>query len=244
MSAGAFPETRHSVLAAVRGGDPQARARAAEALAAAYWRPVYTYLRLRWRAAPPDAEDLTQDFFARALERELFARYDPARARLRTWLRTCLDRFVLNRRKAEGRLKRGGGARLLPLDFAGAEGELLRHDPPDPAADPDALFAREWSRSVFSLALERVRARCAAAGKTVPFALFERYDVAGADDPDRPTYAELAAAHGLPVTQVTNHLAAVRRLFRQAVLELLRELSGSDAEYRAEARELLGVDPP
>ena len=243
LAHGGFPETRHSVLVAARSGDAGERERALGTLAAAYWRPVYKFLRLRWRLEPADAEDLTQDFFARAVEKGLFERYDPARARLRTYLRTCVDSQVLNERKAAGRLKRGGGARVLSLDFGEAEDELRRLEPADPV-DPDAFFEREWVRSIFSLALDRLRERCEAGGKAVHFALFRRYDVEGASAPDRPTYQQLADEHGIPATQVTNYLAAVRRMFRQAVIDLLRELSGSDAELRAEARELLGVELP
>jgi hypothetical protein len=75
-------------------------------------------------------------------------------------------------------------------------------------------------------------------------ALFERYDVDVADGERPPSYAELASEYGLPVTQVTNYLAWARRAFRSAVLERLREATGSDEEFRAEARDVLGIDPP
>ena len=80
-------------------------------------------------------------------------------------------------------------------------------------------------------------------GKQVHFRLFESYDLEGADAPERPSYSELAAEHGLPVTQVTNDLAAARRELRRLVLERLRELTASEDEFRAEARLILGVDP-
>ena len=69
--------------------------------------------------------------------------------------------------------------------------------------------------------------------------LFERYDLGGEDG---LTYGQLAIEFDLPVTQVTNHLAAVRRRFRSAVLTALREVSASDAEYREEAKEILGIE--
>ena len=243
LAGGAFPPTRHSVLAAAKSADPAERARAMDTLAAAYWKPVYKHLRLRWRLEPADAEDVTQGFFARALEKHVFERFDPSRARLRTYLRACLDSFAANERKAAGRLKRGGGVKLVSLDFGGAEDELRRIDPADPA-DPEAAFEREWVRSLFALALERMRAAMEARGKGVQFRLFERYDVENAGAPERLTYRQLADEHGLAVTQVTNWLFAARRDFRRTVLELLRELSGSDEEFRAEARALLGSDAP
>jgi RNA polymerase sigma factor (sigma-70 family) len=239
----AFPLTRRSVVQAAGSADPEVRHRGFEALVAAYWRPVYKYLRLKWGASREDAEDLTQGFFARALEKGFFDRFDPARARFRTYLRTCLDGYVANERKSSRRLKRGGGAEHVSLDFGAAETELAGKRPPRDA-DMEAYFHREWVRSVFGLAVEALRRRCAETGKERSFALFERYDLDGPDAPARPTYGELALELGLAETQVTNQLAWARREFRRLVLEALEEATGSEEEFRAEARQLLGVDPP
>ncbi|HSN85379.1 MAG TPA: hypothetical protein VL025_01415 [Thermoanaerobaculia bacterium] len=240
---GRFPLTRRSVVLAAGDADPEVRRQAWEALAASYWRPVYKYLRVKWRAEREDAEDLTQGFFAQALEKGTFERYDPAKARFRTFLRTGLDGFAANERKAARRLKRGGGQVFLSLDFAGAEEELARSGAGE-GLDMEEYFHREWVRSLFGLAVEDLRSGCAAAGKAVHFALFERYDLEGPDGPDRPTYAELAREHGLTPVQVTNYLAAMRRELRRLILEKLRELTGSEAELRAEARQVLGVELP
>ena len=231
------------MVQAVGSPDPETRRRAFEALVAAYWKPVYKYLRLKWRASEADAEDLAQGFFARALEKGFFDRFDPGRARFRTYLRACLDGFVANERKSAHRFKRGGGAEHVGLDFAGAEAELGRQGAPA-GGDMEEYFHREWVRSLFGRAVEALRRRCAEAGKRVPFALFERYDLDGSDAARRPSYAELAREMGLPETQVTNHLAWARREFRRLVLETLEEATGSEAEFRAEARQLLGIDPP
>jgi RNA polymerase sigma factor (sigma-70 family) len=237
-----FPPTRRSVVLAARDADPEVRRRAWEALAASYWKPVYKLLRARWRLDREDAEDLTQEFFAAALAKGIFERYDPAKARFRTYLRTCLDGFAANQRKAARRLKRGGGQAPLPLDFAGAEAELLRYGAGE-GLDVDEYFHREWVRSLFDLAVGDLRRWCEAPGREVHFRLFERYDLEGSDAPERPTYAQLAADHGLPVTQVTNFLAAARRELRRRVLERLREQTATDEEFRSEARLVLGVDP-
>jgi DNA-directed RNA polymerase specialized sigma24 family protein len=236
-----FPLTRHSVLHSIASGEEEQRQRGLEALAEAYWRPVYKYLRLRWGAMPEEAEDLTQGFFARALEKGFFAQYDPQRARFRTWLRTCLDGFVSNERAAARRLKRGGGVAALPLDFADAEVELAG-SAAWPEAGVEELFRREWIRGLFAAAVTELKEECRASGKEVRFALFERYDL---DPPPegRPTYAQLAGELALPVTQVTNHLFAVRRDFRRLVLDRLRAVTGSEEEFRAEARDLLGGMP-
>ncbi len=239
-----FPLTRRSVVIAIsaRDADPEVRRQAWEALVASYWRPVYKVLRARWGLDREDAEDWTQDFFASALAKGTFERYDPAKARFRTYLRTCLDGFAANERKAARRLKRGGGQAPLSLDFEGAEEELRRHGAGE-GLDVEEYFHREWVRSLFGLAVEDLRQWAERTGKQVHFGLFERYDLEGADAPERPSYTELAAEHGLPVTQVTNYLAAVRRELRRFVLERLRELTATEEEFRAEARLILGVDP-
>jgi RNA polymerase sigma factor (sigma-70 family) len=238
-----FPETRLSVVRATGSPDPDVRRRALHVLVASYWKPVYKYLRLCWKADNEEAKDLTQGFFASAIDREILARYDPGKAKFRTWLRTCLDGYVSNERKALRRLKRGGDVRHVPLDFETAEGELAAHAVPD-FADPETLFHREWVRSLFALAVGELRDLCEAEGKQSAFAMFRRYDLEGPGAAERISYADLAREHGLDVTTVTNRLHAVRKRFRAIVLDRLRELCASDAEFRDEARDLLGSENP
>lgn len=240
---GRFPTTRRSAVRATRSEDPAERTQALEVLAGAYWKPVYKYLRLKWKESSEDARDLTQGFFARAIEKRFFETYDPARAKFRTYLRTCVDGFVANERKAARRLKRSPGSEILSLDFEAAEGEIARQETPD-SLTMEEYFHREWVRSVFGLVVDALRRRAEGRGRTVAFEVFRRYDLEDAGGARRPTYAELGRELGLPATQVTNHLAAMRREFRTLVLETLREQCASDGEFRAESRALLGVDPP
>jgi DNA-directed RNA polymerase specialized sigma24 family protein len=238
-----FPATRHSMVEAARSLDPEERRLAFDRVVQAYWKPVYVYLRLRWRAPAEDAKDLTQGFFARAFEKRFFDAYDPARARFRTFLRTCLDGYAANEQAAERRLKRGGGAAALSFDFATAERDL----PPLSRAagdDADAVFHREWVRAVCAEAVEDVRRRCRANGRELALAVFERCDLSDLADADRPSYAALAAEFGVPLTQVTNLLASARREFRAAMLETLRARTASDAEFADEVLRLLGRSAP
>ena len=245
---GSFPATRHSVVAGIASPDHDVRRVAFDALVSAYWRPVYKYVRIKWHADRDDAADLTQEFFARAFEKGSLGRFDPARARFRTFLRVCLDGFVANEHKAAGRIKRGGGLSFVSLDFMAAESELTDQQAAPhggngtavPSVDDDALFRQEWVRALFADGVSALRESCDAAGKTTQFAVFERYDLDDAHE--RPTYAQLGAELGIPVTQVTNYLAFARRELRRHVLERLRALCASDDEFRLEARELLGID--
>jgi RNA polymerase sigma factor (sigma-70 family) len=234
-----FPETRLSVVLSAQSGDGAARRRARDTVVATYWKPVYTYVRYKWKESNEDAKDLTQGFFAQALDSQFFERFDPSRAKFRTYLRVCLDGYVANQRKAAGRIKRGGKSEHVPLDFETAEGEMMQLEIPD-GADPDEEFRRECVRALFEHAVETLRERFVAAGRDVHFRLFERYDL-DATPGERVSYADLGAEFGLPVTQVTNYLALTRREFRAILLARLRELSGSDDEYRDDVRDILGI---
>jgi RNA polymerase sigma factor (sigma-70 family) len=221
-----FPTTRRSVVQALRSDDSRERTRAFDTLVAIYWKPLYKYARMTWRRSPEDAEDLTQAFFARVYEHESLAGFDARKAAFRTYLRTLFERHAANEAKAETRIKRGGAT--AKLNFAEAEAELEGETPED-------LFYREWVRSVFALAISRLRELVS----DEQFALFEAYDLS--DDRD-VSYRELAARFDVRETTVTNHLAAARRKFREAVLDTLREVTATDDEFRAEARALLGIE--
>lgn len=233
-----FPATRLSVVERTRSGDAETRRIAMATIIDGYWKPAYKYLRVKWSLDPEAAADLTQEFFTSTLEKEVIERFDPARSRFRTYLRLCLDGFASNARKAEGRLKRGGGVRVVPLDFETAEGEIASHEPAV-NADVDELFYREWVRALLERSVADLKQYAEAEGRPAMFEVFARYDLAD-EGTDRPTYTAIAAALNLTAATVTNHLAAMRREFRKIVLERLRELTSSDEEWEAEAARLLG----
>ena len=238
-----FPQTRTSVVGDLGSADPAARAAAYDALARSYWQPVYAYIRLRRRRTPEEAQDLTQDFFTRVLEREYLSGYDPSRARFRTFVRTCLDGFLANADQSAARLKRGGGFLIDRVDFARFDADFAAHARCD-EPDPERWLQREWVRALFAGAVDQLRTVCDERGHARAFLLFARYDLDADGNGPRDTYAALAVEMGLPVTTVTNELAWARRVFRTVVLDRLRGLCTSDAEFRAEARDLLGIDPP
>jgi DNA-directed RNA polymerase specialized sigma24 family protein len=235
---GGFPATRYSVIERIRGVDPDARRLAFGDLVEGYWKPVYKHLRVTWRLDSDEARDLTQGFFTDAFQKSWLEKFDPDKARFRTFVRVCADRFVMNARQAASRQKRGGAAQIVPLDFDGADREILSRRGPA-SAEPDEYFHQEFVRALFERSLAAVRIEFEATGRAVHYSLFERYDLSPVTG---VSYAQLANEFNLTTAQVTNYLAQIRRAFRARALEALRGLCGSDAEYRREARELFGVD--
>jgi DNA-directed RNA polymerase specialized sigma24 family protein len=234
-----FPTTHVSAVLGVKSDDDGERTRSLEMVTAAYWKPVYKYVRMRWRLPPEEAEDVTQDFFARALDKSTFATYDPARGRFRTFVRTCLERFVIDRARVQLAKKRGGGAARTRLDFADAENELAGATPPTPDA-LDSWFESEFVRHIMALAVIELRKECERKGKTQHYRIFERYHLADAHEP--PAYATVAEEFAISTVDVTNRLNWVRREFRRLVLETLRGITGNDDDFKSEARAVFGVE--
>jgi DNA-directed RNA polymerase specialized sigma24 family protein len=236
--ASAFPTTRHTVIERLRHSNVVERRAAFGDLVDGYWKPVYKHLRATWRLSADDAQDLTQAFFSDAFQKAWLGKFEPGKARFRTFVRVCVDRFAMNARQASQRVKRGGDIHLVPLDFEGVEREvraLALTSPPD----AEALFRQEFVRALFQRAVDDARSEMERTGRGLHFTLFERYDLEPAEG---VSYGSLAREFGLSESQVTNHLSLVRRTFRTHALSALRGLCGTDEEFRREARELFGLE--
>src|SRR5882724_542528 len=240
LAGGAFPLTRLSAIVAAGSADHNERSRGLDILASAYWTPVYKYIRIKWNKSSDDAKELTQGFFAEAIEKNFFGKYDPSKARFRTFVRTCVDGFVANENKAAGRVKRGGDIIILPLDFEEIDERFLASKMSE--NEMDDYFENEFRRSILSSAIASLKSQLLAAGKEIYYQLFERYILDDDNDESKTGYKELAAEFNLTMTNVTNYLASARRDFRKIVLEKLRDLTATDDEFRREARAMLGVD--
>ncbi|WP_394842475.1 sigma-70 family RNA polymerase sigma factor [Pendulispora brunnea] len=235
---GDFPTTPPSAVYGVHSVDPALRSRSIQVLARMYWKPIYKYVRLRWRKDPAEAEEITQEFFLRTIDKETFRGYEPRRARFRTFVRVCVDRLVVDLGRHGQAKKRGGGVKLLQLDFKLAEDELGEEASTLP--DPEQVFEVEWVRNLLEVAVESLRAACQRQGKEVHFRVFELFHLK--DESERPSYAEIAEQLGISVRDVNNRLTYARREFRAAVLDALRESTGSQEEMQEEARFVLGVN--
>jgi RNA polymerase sigma-70 factor (ECF subfamily) len=224
-----FPSTRLSLIETAAAGE-RLQNQALDQVVALYWKPAYKYIRLKWNKNNEEAKDLTQSFFAGAIERDFFKRFDPQQASFRTYLRMALDHFAANEHAAAQRQKRGGGVVFTALDCDAAEAEAVECRA---AESPEDLFLREWQRQLFAIAVDDLRVHCERNGKQLQFRIFEEYDLS---DGARPAYSELAERHGIAITSITNHLAWARRMLRGLVMDRLRGVTSGDRELRDEMR--------
>lgn len=201
-----------------------------------YWKPVYHYLRLGWARSNEDAKDLAQAFFLWLVEGEALRRYEPHRARFRTFLKTLLRHFVQHQDEALGRLKRGGGVKIVDLEDASAL-EAILADPR--AVDPEKAFEQAWRSAVIARAVDRVRKRLLADGRGLKFRVFEEYYQSSAED--RPTYAALADRHGLKESEVQHALIDVREEVRMEIRMELAETASDRQELQEEWNAFLGA---
>jgi RNA polymerase sigma-70 factor (ECF subfamily) len=220
---GEFPQTRWTRILSSRER-PEARHDALCELLALYWKPLYFYARRKGRNIE-SAKDLIQDFFAHLLERDFLSRLDPSRGRFRGYLRTSLDNFMANLHESQSAKKRGGGARVVALDFQVAESDVPRAE--DSA---EAAYDREWALEIMERAMGRLRTEFEQGTRRGPFELALSYFRPGTP----PSYEEAAHQSGMTVSQFKAflHRARVRfrALVREEVLHTVPDASDADAE--------------
>jgi DNA-directed RNA polymerase specialized sigma24 family protein len=187
-----FQTTRWSVVRRAVGTDDAKAAQALAALCEGYWYPLYAYVR-RSGYSPHDAEDLTQGFFARLLEKNVLAAADPEKGKLRTFLLACARHFLADERDRAQAMKRGAGL-LTSFDAAVAE-ERYAAEPADNLS-PDRLFQRRWALTILEYSLELLAEEFATQGKAEVFEALRPFLGFGADPAQR--YEEIAAAMGPP----------------------------------------------
>jgi RNA polymerase sigma factor (sigma-70 family) len=239
LEPGRFVTTRWTLVAAAAAdsSDPQ-RQEALGDLCQAYWPPLYAFLRRRGHS-PEDAQDLTQGFFARVLERRDFRAADPARGRFRSFLLSALQHYTINEHERASTVKRGGRVRRLSLDFEEVERTYVleaRHDD-----SPDRVFNRKWAAISLDRALVRLRDECHTLGKG---ALADALLPYLTDTGQLPAYRTVAEQLGLTegATKVAVH--RLRQRFG-AILRLeIAETVLAPADVDDEVRELIRALSP
>ncbi|MCL4180862.1 MAG: sigma-70 family RNA polymerase sigma factor [Verrucomicrobia bacterium] len=208
-----FATTHWSVVMAAKQGDDSIAAVALEKLCRTYWLPLYAYIRRDGQNAT-EAQDLTQEFFARLLARDYLQHLHHQNGKFRSFLLAYLKNFLSEQRRKTGAQKRGGGCVFVPLDEpAGEEGYLLE---PVDELTAEQVFERRWAQTVLQTALDRLRAEYAARGQTP---LFERLQDYQPREPGGQSYAQLGDEFGMTEAAIKS---AVQRM-RQRHRELLRE---------------------
>lgn len=196
-----------------------------------YWKPLYFYVRRKERSVEA-AKDLTQGFFEAFLERDFLKYVDRERGKFRTFLLTALEHFLSDRREFERAQKRGGGKRVLSLDFEKAETEFLRE--PATTETADAVYRREWAMRVLSSALQQVREELEKSGKGAEFAVLRSFLSAG----EGTAYAEVAATLGVSEAEARKRVHRLRARYRETIREEIRATTQSDEETIEEMKEL------
>jgi RNA polymerase sigma-70 factor (ECF subfamily) len=222
------------VLAAQDKHSSQAGA-ALEALCRAYWPPLYGWVRRQGRS-PHDAQDLTQAFFARLLEKDWLAPVRREKGRFRTFLLVALKRFVADEWDKARAQKRGGGARALSLDTELAERLFLAQ--PSVAEAADRAFEREWAMTLLDRALVQLREEFDAAGKSGEYAILKDYLTA-----DRGGIPYHALAQRLHTTPGTARVAVhrLRKRFRELFRAEITATVAREEDIEDELRQLLGA---
>ncbi|MDR3459449.1 MAG: sigma-70 family RNA polymerase sigma factor [Verrucomicrobiae bacterium] len=226
-----FPPTRWSlVLAATRKEAPESAA-ALEAICRAYWHPLHAYVR-RCGQSPHDAQDLTQEFFRRLLEKRWLAAADPVKGKLRTFLIVALKNFMSNEWRRAGAQRRGGGQAHLPCDTTFAETQSAAAGS---ALAPDELFDRQWALTMLNLTVDRLRLEYVEAGKPGEFDALKSCLMAARGTID---YAALALQLG--VKEATARVAAhrLRKRFREIYREEISRTLADGADLEEELRHL------
>jgi RNA polymerase sigma factor (sigma-70 family) len=230
-----FLTTHWSVVLAVAGNDT-ARAQAAlEKLCQTYWYPLYAYVRRRGHSVA-DAQDSTQEFFARLLAGNWVGDADRTKGRFRTFLLTALNRFLANEWDRTRAKKRGGGVVTVPLDTAIAESRYCA-DAANPLA-PDRLYDRQWAMTLLDRALARLESEQQQADKADEFAVLS--PALTAERGDIP-YADMAAklGHNEPAVRMAVH--RLRKRFRELFREEIAQTVADPAEVEEEIRHLLAA---
>ncbi len=231
----AFATTRWGVvLEAGRTPSPQ-QADALGQLCQSYWYPLYAYAR-REGASVEDAQDLTQGFFARLLERNYLERADPNKGRFRGFLLGAFKHFLSNQRERAGAFKRGGGVVHVPLDEVTAE-KRFQHEP-STTLTPERLFERAWALTLLGRVREQLRLRFETAGQPERF---ERLATLLPGGSEKQSHAEVAAEIGTNEGALRVELHRLKDAYRQLLRAEVAQTVSAPAEIDEELRHLIEV---
>ena len=230
-----FVTTHWSVVVTAGGSDTTGARDALAKLCQTYWYPLYAYVRRR-NFSPPDAEDLTQEFFARFLEHRWVGDADREKGRFRTFLLSAMNHFLANEWDKARAQKRGGGVPLLPLQFDTAETRYGRE--PTDNVTPEQHFERRWAMTLLEEVVNRLRMEYEQDGKTEQFAALNPCLVG---DRTAQPYQALAGKLGVSEGAVKSAVHRLRQRYRQLLRDEIAHTVAGPAEVEEELRHLITV---
>lgn len=232
---GRFLSTHWSVVRDAGDPDSPDYRTARAALCETYWYPIYAYLR-RYGCDTHEAEDLTQGFLARMLDKDDFRLADPVRGKFRSFLMVSLQHFTANERKHAKRLKRGGAATHVPIDVKDAE----RHYAQEPVDDltPDKLFERSWALKMLDQAMNGLQDEWGKSGKTAQFDTLKVYLTPGKES---TTYREMAESLDMTEGAVKVAVHRLKRAYRAQLRAVIAETVSTKDDIEEEIRDLFGA---
>ena len=230
-----FTTTHWSVVLAA-GQESSSLAEAAlEKLCRTYWYPLYAYVR-RQGHSPHDAQDLTQGFFARLLEKNWVGAADREKGKFRSFLLSLLNHYLGDERDRASAVKRGGGKPLISLDEQTAENLFLQE--PASALSPEKEFEKRWAAAVLQQAMTRLREEFERAGKGRTFDDLKLFLEGEASSGD---YAAIAAGLGMSANAIAVTVHRLRQRYRELVRIEVANTVGSPNEVEEEMRYLFSV---
>ncbi len=230
-----FATTHWSVVLAAADPETPKAAAALENLCRSYWYPLYAYVRRRGYG-PEDAQDLTQEFFARFLEKGFFRLADPARGRFRTFLLKSLQHFLADEWKRAHRAKRGGGT--LPLSLDGAAAEARYAAGLADTATPERLYEEHWAMTLLEQVLEQMREDYVRTGKARLFEVCQ--DFLWGPDPS-VSYAALAQDLAMTEGAFRGAVHRLREQYRERLRAEVAHTVSHPGEVDAELHYLISV---
>jgi RNA polymerase sigma factor (sigma-70 family) len=222
------------VLSAGSRRSPQSD-RALEELCRTYWYPLYAYVRRRGYTRE-DAEDLTQAFFARLLEKNYLEGLNADRGRFRAFLLASLKHFLINEWKKSQRIKRGGDRTVLSLDWKSADTQYQLASTSEPG--PDRAYDREWAVALLGKVIERLRAECKQQGHLKQFDELKIFLTAGKGV---VSHAEAAAALQMDEGAVRTAVHRLRKRYRQLLRDEITHTLAEPLQVDEEMRALFGA---
>lgn len=227
-----FPTTRWTLVAAAGDPDRPDSRRALSALCEAYWYPLYAYARRRGDS-PEQAQDHTQEFFARFLENDYFDRADPERGRFRSFLLASFKFYLCDDAGRARAQKRGGG--LAPLPFEVSKGEELYVREPFHDETPERIYERRWARTLLDRVVARLRDEFVRHGR---LEYFNKLKSCLHGDSDVP-YAELARQLETTESALKVGIHRLRKRYRDLLRSEIADIVADPAEIDAELRYLI-----